>query len=379
MSSSPVLHRRPHCQSSSTPESSRSNSSVASQVATHYNSIENQGREARKGSPIFNLRKFNNWIKSMLIADTLQAWRSDTGALKPVILDIGFGKGGDLPKYAQGSIKHLIATDIASTSLDQARSRYNEMRLYRNFRAEFFPADSTRDRIRSKFQQPIKANIVCVQFSFHYCFESVEQVKKMLLNISENLEVGGYFIGTTTDSHELIRRARENNSTTFGNDVYKVTFKDDSVLDESKPIPLFGCTYNFTLDKQVVECPEFLVYFPALEEIAKQYGLQLDYCRPFWDLFVEKKYTPEGRDLLDRLRVFTWYRGNNVTNRSGDFDHADVILDDLRRDDSDAVVKTISRSEWEAITLYVAFRFRKVRHVSFQSQPVSQKRARLHE
>ena len=41
--------------------------------------------------------------------------------------------------------------------------------------------------------------------------------------------------------------------------MYRVTFekKDD--------YPLFGCKYDFHLEG-VVDCPEFLVYFPLLEK-----------------------------------------------------------------------------------------------------------------
>ena len=55
------------------------------------------------------------------------------------------------------------------------------------------------------------------------------------------------------------RRLEKSEDLSFGNDVYRVTFekKDD--------YPLFGCKYDFHLEG-VVDCPEFLVYFPLLEK-----------------------------------------------------------------------------------------------------------------
>ena len=47
-------------------------------------------------------------------------------------------------------------------------------------------------------------NITSCQFSLHYCFESVAQAEMMLRNLCENLRPGGYFIGTTVDSNELV-------------------------------------------------------------------------------------------------------------------------------------------------------------------------------
>ena len=55
------------------------------------------------------------------------------------------------------------------------------------------------------------------------------------------------------------QRYREAGKQEFGNGVYKIKFEC------SEPIPLFGAKYYFQLD-EVVNCPEFLVHFPCLEE-----------------------------------------------------------------------------------------------------------------
>lgn len=47
----------------------------------------------------------------------------------------------------------------------------------------------------------------------------------------------------------------------FGNEVYQITFQ----TPDKKNLPLFGAKYDFQLDR-VVNCPEFLVYFPLLEK-----------------------------------------------------------------------------------------------------------------
>lgn len=47
----------------------------------------------------------------------------------------------------------------------------------------------------------------------------------------------------------------------FGNEVYKIKFATEGKDD----IPLFGAKYDFFLEG-VVNCPEFVVYFPLLEK-----------------------------------------------------------------------------------------------------------------
>lgn len=48
-------------------------------------------------------------------------------------------------------------------------------------------------------------------------------------------------------------------SLSFGSEVFKVSFQNKGSY------PLFGCQYHFSLD-HVVDVPEFLVYFPLLEQ-----------------------------------------------------------------------------------------------------------------
>ena len=54
-------------------------------------------------SPIFFMRNFNNWVKSILI-------RSHLSQLTPgaIVLDLCCGKGGDMLKWKEGGISYLI-------------------------------------------------------------------------------------------------------------------------------------------------------------------------------------------------------------------------------------------------------------------------------
>lgn len=80
-------------------------------------------------------------------------------ASKPVgsavrVMDMCCGKGGDLLKWRNADINHLICADIAETSVKQCKMRYEEMdqRQHRDrrsrapFTAEFLVADCTKVR-----------------------------------------------------------------------------------------------------------------------------------------------------------------------------------------------------------------------------------------
>lgn len=56
-----------------------------------------------------------------------------------------------------------------------------------------------------KFRDPEMCFDICsCQFVCHYSFESYEQADIMLRNACERLSPGGYFIGTTPNSFELM-------------------------------------------------------------------------------------------------------------------------------------------------------------------------------
>lgn len=74
------------------------------------------GVKQRRESPIFGLKNFNNWVKSVLIhkfahgplEDSNTVLPSARGALQGRVLDIGCGKGGDLQKWAKARIKDYV-------------------------------------------------------------------------------------------------------------------------------------------------------------------------------------------------------------------------------------------------------------------------------
>jgi mRNA (guanine-N7-)-methyltransferase len=63
------------------------------------------GVEHREYSPIIGLKKFNNWIKSVLIGKFSYRPPGGSGAR---VLDIGCGKGGDLQKWRQARIQLYV-------------------------------------------------------------------------------------------------------------------------------------------------------------------------------------------------------------------------------------------------------------------------------
>ncbi|CAI9737411.1 mRNA cap guanine-N7 methyltransferase [Octopus vulgaris] len=349
-------------------------SKVTKTVAQHYNELRESGLEARGNSRIFYLRNFNNWIKSVLIGDTLQKVQKERSCdQKYVVLDMCSGKGGDMLKWKKGRISKLVCVDIASTSVEQSEARFkdivernqNSKRREQIFDAEFITADVSKQRLKDMYKDPsISFDLVSCQFALHYSFESYSQADMMMKNVAECLQPGGYFIGTTPNSYELVNRLRKSETNSFGNDVYKVEF-----LSEDKDnLPLFGSQYSFQLEG-VVDCPEFLVYFPALVKLAEKYDMKLVEKQSFSDYFKKHHKTSENRTLLGRMQALEPYPAENygklISSNEKDYAFAKEALDkDLPNQQQSnrrpVKVGTLSEPEWKAISLYMVFVFQKV-------------------
>ncbi|XP_037078115.1 mRNA cap guanine-N7 methyltransferase-like isoform X2 [Pollicipes pollicipes] len=336
---------------------------LANAVADHYNQLENTGLRERSKSPIFYLRNFNNWVKSMLIGEFVRRLADEmVDDHRPAVLDIGCGKGGDMLKWKKADIRHLVCVDIAETSVEQCRGRFRDMKERNQrdrhpqplFSAEFIAADCTRVRIQEQFRNPeMRLDLVSVQFALHYGFESPAQAERLLQNISDRLRPGGYFIATVPDAHAIMARLERAGGQQFGNELFQVRLR----RPHEQPPPLFGAQYDFFLEG-VVDCPEFLVFLPLLEKLCKKYGLDLVYKKRFDEMFNTYKGLPEGKMLLSKMQALEAYpaqHGAELLASESEYEHARPAARHER------CVGTMSRCEWQACSLYLALGFRKAK------------------
>ncbi|KAM3858502.1 mRNA cap guanine-N(7) methyltransferase [Diretmus argenteus] len=216
----------------------------------------------------------------------------------------------------------------------------------------FITADCTKEVLSEKLEDPDLMFDVCsCQFVYHYSFESQQQADMMLKNACERLKPGGFFIGTTPDAYELVKRLEESDSLSFGNQVFQVSFQSKGSY------PLFGCQYHFSLEG-VVNVPEFLVYFPLLEQMAKRYNMRLVFRKRFSEFFEEKVNKEHHRSLMMKMTALEAFPGIPSDERGkGEYDHAQ---EHSGRAGVKLPLGTLSKSEWEATSIYLVFVFQKM-------------------
>lgn len=135
-------------------------------------------------------------------------------------------------------------------------------------------------------------DVVSTQFAIHYMFEKEEKLRSFFRNVTDRLEDGGVFIGTTIDSDRLVHKIRQSKDLTIGNDFYQIVFGQDTFTSS------FGLKYYFYLEgaigqKQISDgkprlVPEFLVCWDILEKIAAEYGLTLMFRMNFHEYFAQQ-------------------------------------------------------------------------------------------
>jgi mRNA (guanine-N7-)-methyltransferase len=279
-----------------------------------------------------------------------------------LVLDIGCGKGGDLQKWqsAPQPVELYVGLDPADVSIDHAKNRYRQMTSrggrggrggYSNrpppriFQGEFYVQDCFGDTIEkvSLVREvgfdgsggPARFggggfDVVSQMFCMHYAFESEEKARRMLQNVAGALKKGGRFIGCIPNSDVLSQRvvafnermaarasgqaagkAEEDGeieegeaeeTAEWGNDVYRVRFPgktpDDGVFR-----PPFGWKYSFFLHEAVEEVPEYVVPWEAFRAIAEDYNLEMQYHKPFDEIWRTEKDDEVLGPLSERMGV----------------------------------------------------------------------------
>ncbi|EPY30018.1 mRNA cap methyltransferase-like protein [Strigomonas culicis] len=307
-----------------------------------------------------NLRVFNNWIKSVLIHAAVNLVKGAAHAPAPplVVLDVCCGRGGDLPKWKMYSPQFVFMTDSSLDCVGEAAARYSTghgstktARRQHSFDAHFavfdaFDAHGGKGGLREKIHSLVRRkkmtfNIVSCQFSMHYGCYSKERLAYFVECVASALGTGGLFIGTTVSDEELLRRFKAQQSLSFGNSVYKVTFLPESIaclehVSDNNSVELqYGIAYQTSVEDSVSNLSEYIVPWRSFTELCEAHHLVLVDSFSFESYYAKHVTTPYGQELLERVLQL---------KRSRTGDRTFKLTDD----------------EKEAIGIYRGFVFRKV-------------------
>ena len=104
----------------------------------------------------------------------------------------------------------------------------------------------------------------------------------------------------------------------------------------------------------------FQVHFPTLEKLAERFGLMMVGKRRFENYF--NQFKDKGKDLLltmNSLELFPPKRGESLKGNEIPDNYITAQAYKDQNPDS-GFVGTISKEEWDALTLYQIFAFKKM-------------------
>jgi mRNA (guanine-N7-)-methyltransferase len=228
------------------------------EVKGFYNRKKKQTQKERANSPLIALRKYNNYVKSSLIASALESALLGTNGEGARVLDLCGGFGGDLSKYAHHNVKQVVLVDISEDSVNEARRRYEEGNF--TYEAQFFCCNAFNFKTMSQLLFPQYFDVISCQFALHYAFASAQQVNEVFHLISWALKPTGKFIATVPNAEVIRPKLQEANSWCFGH-----------ARVERGGMPH---EYLFTLDTAVERVPEYYVDLNIVDEVARKWGLQ---------------------------------------------------------------------------------------------------------
>ncbi|CAJ1988706.1 RNA capping enzyme nuclear [Leishmania donovani] len=323
-------------------------SEATQQTSRHYGTVAKELANEERS----DLRRFNNWVKSVLLTTMAAAIRR---TLKPLaklhVLDLCCGRGGDLLKWQHIRPAFLFMTDASVECVAEAAARYSTSEgqsvKVANGKQKGFPAFfavhdafDAASGLREDLLKRGPFQLTSCQFSMHYGCRSKESMRYFVKAIADSLVPHGRFVGTTVSDVELLYRAKEHGAE-FGNDVYGVRFGAEAFAQlqsaNFEPAALsFGVPYTATVERSVKDMTEYVVPWDAFVALCAEHQLKLVLEDNFIHYYGQHKDTEAGKAMtLEQRRK--------------------------RHNDGGVVDCPLSPSEQAAVGLYRLFVFEKTK------------------
>lgn len=296
-----------------------------------------------------SMRAFNNWIKSNLISMYVD---QDTQ-----VLDIGCGRGGDLPKYVAAGVAKCVGVDLDSKGLfaihDCAVNRYMKMKkinpkvppmtfIQADGRALFNSEDQIKalptlnqkhsGLIDRYLSGAIKYQSISIQFNIHYYMGDETSWDNFCQNISSTLDENGFVIITAFDGEVVEKKLK-------GKKHFSVNYVDDT----GKKVPYFDIRkvytdnaeeslgkgidlYNSLISQQGVYNREYLVMPDFLiSQLREKCQLELVETDNFYNIYKTYQGFFETSTNPSHEKIKQFYQGVE-NSKPGSLEYASFIF-----------------------------------------------------
>jgi hypothetical protein len=268
----------------------------------------------------------NRVVKDKLIMAACPAIIKKSRTMEGSLLDLGAGTGGDSLKWKLGLLKDIVGIEIVKESVEIARANYlsfkgakpNTTFIWGDSGKLIFPDyDAALDGYNKGLLKKVilsknQFDVVSMQFAIHYLFENEIKLRTFLQNVSDNLKIGGYFIGTSMDGSrvvELLRGLKKPAEGIIGDDIlWKIEKKYSATMKWDAKKPMLGHKIEVYINTIGIPHEEYLVNYAYLEEILKEYGFELEVIRGFGDIYAmgDEEYKDDMKAMSDAEKTFSF-------------------------------------------------------------------------
>lgn len=291
-------------------------------ISQMYYNVNNSLRLKKYPFQVFH----NRVVKDKLITSVCPAIIKKSRNLEGSLLDLASGNGGDTLKWKLGKLKNVVGIEIVETSVETARELYRKIKgvkpnttfIWGDSGKLIFPDfDSALNAYNKNLMQKTilskyQFDVVSMQFAIHYLFEDEVILRTFLQNVTDNLKVGGYFVGVSMDGKrvfDLLKGMKKPVEGMVGEDLLWRIDKKYSIktFDESKP--LLGHKIEVFVSTIGIPHEEYLVNFKFLEKICKEYGLELVSKKGFGTIYddeIDGKNSAEMKMMTDSEKTFSF-------------------------------------------------------------------------
>jgi hypothetical protein len=257
-------------------------------------------------------QKFHTlYVKKKLLTDVALTDEKDRGA--GYLIDFGACRGGDLNRWKEIGYTKVVGIDADSKCVQEAINRHQNA-LDNNYNVTFLCGDLSKliypnqesaceptdtpsgiiewkELMKESLPQKYMFDVVSSQFVIHYFFDKELSLRSYLQNVTDNLRIGGYFVGSTFDGkkvYNLLKRKKFVEGKLEDETIWKITkMYDKKKFTDGKPN--WGMSIDVFVDSIGIPHKEGMVSFKYLEKIAKEYGLELEKMIPFEEMWNEGK------------------------------------------------------------------------------------------
>ena len=259
------------------------------------------------------------------------------------LLDVGFGKLGDMPNWKHNKISFVFGIDNSSNNYENAVQIYKEtpkpkpdIRLVLgDFAKLVFPnydcaLDSHSEAIMKKsLFSKYQFDIVSSYFSLTYFYENEISIRTFFQNVNDNLKIGGYLIGTCFDGQKIIE-AFGNTKLMEGKKQGKTIWKIEKLYRNGKfnySSPLFGKEINVFVSSIGKTFKEHLINFEYLKKLALEYNFELIEDKSFEELYanmsIKKNYSNIVDEITEDEKTFSFFNREFIFKKK---EHSPVSL-----------------------------------------------------